>query len=59
MDVLLFSLSLANIASFLVSILYILKRFIPKWMHFTFEWGKSESAGNCSGLIQILHVPNR
>ena len=59
MDVLLFSLSLANIASFLVSMLYILKRFIPKWMYFTFEWGKSESAENCSGLIQILRVPNR
>lgn len=59
MDVLLFSLSLVNIVSFLVSILYILKKFIPRWMHFTFEWGKSESAENCSGLIQILHVPNR
>lgn len=59
MDVLIVGLSVLNLGCFLVIMLYILKSYIPEWLHDMFEWGKTKHETKQGSWIQILHVPNR
>ena len=59
MDVLFVGLSFLNLGCFLVTLLYLVKRYIPEWLHDIFEWGKTKHELKQSSWTQYLHVPNR
>lgn len=59
MDVLFVGLSFLNLGCFLVSLLYLMKSYIPEWLHDIFEWGKTKRELKQSSWTQCLHVPNR
>lgn len=59
MDVLFVGLSFLNLGCFLTTLLYLMKSYIPEWLHDMFEWGKTKHESKQSNWTQHLHVPNR
>lgn len=51
-------MSFLNLGCFLVILLYLLKNYIPEWLHDLFQWGKTKHETKQSSWTQYLHVPN-
>lgn len=59
MDVLFASLSFVNLGCFVIILLYIIRNYIPEWLHDLFEWGKTKSELKHNSWSRYFHVPNR
>ena len=59
MDVLIVGLSFLNLGCFLAILLYLVKNYIPEWLHDLFQWGKTKHETKQRSWTQYLHVPNR